>query len=281
MSAIKSTISKIFRPIVADDRVLYPAKDIIWGPYIQFIKSFRFFFWPAAVYSLLLSILYFSLGQNLFCSFSPFYHENICSHNVILFIVTRVLAFYLIAAFGVRYYQLQWQNVQPSLKFLLIPARVDVVAFVALVVLILSNLIALWSWQTLAVRVPNPNWKIELIYFAVISCGFLVPIILSRLYVILAFVFSGSKNFSIFKIWQKTRGNGLRILIWFFMFLFISGLFLSFVVESFNEQALDAGWFTIIVGEYVFNFSLLIIFGFFVNALEIQKSYLCKEKEND
>ena len=118
-------------------------------------------------------------------------------------------------------------------------------------------------------------------YFAFVSLGFLVPLILLRLYVFIAFIWSGNKPISLWKIWITTQGNNLRLLISFCLWFFISIFLLSSISNTFSASAAEAGWFTIFVGEYMFNFALLIVFGFFVNSCGYQKTILCKEKEND
>lgn len=281
MTQKKSLISRIFSISTSDNAVLYPLGKIVLLPYSLLAKGFRAFFGPAAIYALLISLLYLFTGQSMFCNFSLFSYDSICFYNPIMFIVTRIFVFYLIAAFCVRYYQTQWQNREPDWRFLIYPQRRDIISFFTMLILFLANFTALWSWKTLTVRVPNPNWKIELTYFAFVSLGFLVPLVLLRLYVFTAFIWSGNKPISLWKIWIKTQGNNLRLLISFCLWFFISMFLLSSISNTFSASASEAGWFTIFTGEYMFNFALLIVFGFFVNSCSYQKTILCKEKEND
>ena len=282
MIEIKSFLSKMFGPAEPEKGTIrFPWSRIVFGPYFIFMNHFREFFLTAAFYALLMSVIYIIGGQSMFCASGLFEQNLFCSNSVGLYIGSRLVVLFVVAAFCVRYFQAVWLKENVSWKFLLTPQKKDFVAFVAFIIFILLNAISGLSWYKLAVRVPNPDWRIELAYFAVVALGFLVPFVLLRFYSVFAQIFEGAKFASPWQLWRKTKGNMLRLVVsltlWFFLFIFS----LSAVSVNFNIAAQNNSIYIIFIGEYVFNFVVLILMGFFVNFCGLQNLFFTEGNANE
>ena len=282
MIEIKSFLSKMFGPAEPEKGTIrFPWSRIVFGPYFIFMNHFREFFFVAAFYALIMSIIYFLGGQSLFCSSDLLEQNLFCSNNLYLYVGIRLLVLFVVAAFCVRYFQAVWLKENISWQFLLTPQKKDIISFVAFMIFILLNAISGLSWYKLAVRVPNPDWKIELAYFAVVALGFLVPFILLRFYSMFVLIWNGEKISSLKQMWLKTRGNSLRLIVsltlWFFLFIFS----LSAVSVNFNIAAQNNSFYIIFIGEYVFNFVVLILMSFFVNFCGLQNLFLTEGNANE
>lgn len=282
MIEIKSFLSKMFGPAEPEKGTIrFPWSRIVFGPYFIFMNHFREFFLTAAFYALLMSVIYIIGGQSMFCASGLFEQNLFCSNSVGLYIGSRLVVLFVVAAFCVRYFQAVWLKENVSWKFLLTPQKKDFVAFVAFIIFILLNAISGLSWYKLAVRVPNPDWRIELAYFAVVALGFLVPFVLLRFYSVFAQIFEGAKFASPWQLWRKTKGNMLRLVVsltlWFFLFIFS----LSAVSVNFNIAAQNNSIYIIFIGEYVFNFVVLILMSFFVNFCGLQNLFFTEGNANE
>lgn len=282
MTETKSLLSKMFGPSEPEEgTVRFPWSGIVFGPYFIFMSHFREFFFTAAFYALLMSVVYLLGGQSMFCASSSLEQNLFCSNSIYLYVGIRLVVLLVVAAFCVRYFQSVWLKENISWQFLLRPQKRDFSSFIAFVVFILLNAISGLSWYLLAVRVPNPDWRIELTYFAVVALGFLVPFILLRFYSIFALIWNGEKISSLKQMWLKTRGNALRLIIsltlWFFLFVFS----LSAVSGHFGVAAQDNSFYIIFIGEYVFNFVVLILMSFFINFCGLQNLFLTEGNENE
>ena len=282
MAETKSFLIKMFGPSEPEEgTVRYPLGQIIFGPYIVFMNHFREFFLTAAFYALLMSIVYILGGQSMFCAFTSLEQDLFCSNNLYLYIGTRLIALLIMAAFCVRYFKAVWLKENVSWQFLLTPQRKDFVSFFAFIAFILLNAISGLSWYLLAVRVPNPDWRIELAYFAVVALGFLVPFILLRFYGVFALIWGGNKIPSLWQMWLKSKGNSLRLILsitlWFFLFVFS----LSAVSGNFRAVSSDNSFYFVLIGEYIFNFVALALLSFFVNFCSLQKLFLTEGNKNE
>ncbi len=277
MAEQKSIFKKLFAE-PEDGRVHYPMTQMILGPYMVLIDKFRAFAYAGMLFALILSIVYLVGGQSLFCSLGAM-SGGFCSQSLISAIVIRIIIVALIAAYCVRYYQAVWQNAPLNLAFLFKPQKNDLLSLGTIIAFVLLNGIAGLSGYLLYARVPNPDWRIELVYFGIVSIGFLVPFVLLRFYLVFAYIWGGEKIPSLAYIWKICGGNNLRILcgiaLWFFIWVF--GI--SAIATSFAEDVRSGSIYAVFFGEYIFNFVMLIMISCFVNLCGIQK--FLTERETD
>ena len=133
------------------------------------------------------------------------------------------------------------------------------------------NLIPLLSVLLLVFRVPNPNWKIELLYFTIVSIGFLFPFLLMRIYSLLALFLEG-KNWKEFKkAWNKTQGYSMKIVLSCTLLFFVNMLFMVITTEILSDSQGFPIWFYNIYAEILFSLMNYFIVITVVNFFEVQK----------
>lgn len=264
-----------------DGTIRYPLNDIIIGPYKKFLVHSRQFIQIASIFSVAMSAVYLLFGSSIFCNFSFFNHDSICSYNIGAYILSKLIILYLISAFSVRYYQSVWCQKTTGPIFLFRPQKLDIFSFIGFIFFILINMMSVLSGYLLIIRVPNPDWRIELTYFGFVSIGFLLPFILLRLYSIFADIWSGHKPSSLLNIWKLSRGNSLRLIISASMQMFLFIFSLSATTSYAGSLASEASILSIIVMEYIFCFVLLISVSLFINFCAIQQHYLNLENSDE
>ena len=261
--------------------VKYPFFKIILEPYLLSLDNFKKLFRISAIYALLLSIVYLLGSQHVFCMFSEYRtSDGYCAGNFTLFIIVHIIAFILMSSFAHRWYNACFNNHPINIKWLLQPSFQDIKAVMLFLIFILLNAISLLSYFLLAIRVPNPDWRIELIYFAFVSIGFLVPFILTKFYSIIAFILSQEKVPPLMEIWKKSSGNGLRVLLSLMIYFMCCVFSLSAYTRSINLPSMENSFFFIFAGEYFFNFISLLLISVFVNLCYLQKHLLFGEQDH-
>ena len=130
------------------------------------------------------------------------------------------------------------------------------------------------SFEILAARVPNPDWRIEISYFAVVSIGFLVPIVGMRYYAWLAFVALNQKLPSFTAVWVMTRRQLFKILVALFVMLILmlfvfSNYFISFRYSGEGSLSIFA-----LVSELILNILSLLFMALFAGHCLVQKQQI-------
>ena len=257
--------------------VQYPLFEMVFSPYTVFISNIRLFLNLGGVYALLISLLYILGGQDVYCNVEDFSYSGMCYGNAFSAIGIRVVVFILFAFFCNRYYQSVWQRKIFSLRTILKPQKSDLYTVLGMIVFIAINTIPVLSWQILALRIPNPDWRIELMFFGFVSIGFLVPVVALRFYVLFAYIWSSDTLPKYRELWHKTKGNMMGLIlsvsIWFFMI----SLLMAFLSNSIIQGASNISYLGAFAGEYIFNFALLLVFGLLVNICAVPKTFLDKE----
>jgi len=263
-----------FFPQPEDGAVRYPLLKIIFGPYMLFIDKFKDFFFVGGFYAFLLSLLYIFSGQSIYCNI----REDICYGNIIWVILVRVAVLVLVSAFCCRYYQSAWQGQKFSLKYMLKPQKNDIYSFLAILLFLIINFSSVVSWKLLSDRIPNPDWRIELTYFAFVSIGFFIPLFALRFYVVFAYIWGKKKLPSIKDLWTQSRGNMMGLILGVSVWFFVMTFFLSSVGSNVLYREDDVSYLGIFIGEYIYNLSLLSLIGFLINFCAIPEKFLSEEQ---
>ncbi len=260
-----------------DGTVHYPLFDMVFSPYIAFIRNIRSFLYLGGIYAFLISLLYIIGGQQVYCSVASFSHSQMCYGNVYSAIGIRFVAFVLFAFFCNRYYQNIWQGKMFSLRTILKPQKRDLYTIFAMIVFVAVNAVPMLSWQILAVRVPNPDWRIELMFFGLVSIGFLIPIIALRFYVLFAYIWSSDVAPKYRVLWHKTKGNMMGLILSVSVWFFMVSIFMALLSNVIIRGASKISYWGVFAGEYIFNLALLSVVGLLVNICAVPKTFLDKE----
>ncbi len=260
------------------EAVKLPFMASIFGVYTLFIEKIKPFFIVSGFFALVLMILYFAAGQEALCINGAYRQEHACSNNLINFIVVHLIAFFVLCIF-LRIWLQSVLQTKPFVWKDIIPQLADAKVLGLFGVYFLTLVIAGISAYLLIVRAPNPDWKIELGYFTLVSLGFFAPLLTLRFASYIAFAASGEPLPSIKTLWQKTAGNTFIILAGVMILVFF-GLFLSqYLLRAFTTTQVNA--FYIVLGcEFLSNIVALFITACFTNYCYLQKMFLFERNDN-
>lgn len=247
---------------------------ICFSPWGLLLNKFWVFTKAALWGSLVLSACSLALGYAYICGYGVFQPINFyCTSNYWIYIPNLLIKFLILGAFA-----LGWRNLlvsQPLSWMKIVTSWRQILNVMGLfAVFLVAAGIPLISFLVLYFRVPNPDWRIEISFFAMVSIGFLVPFIAMRFLSLFAFVLNGEKIPPLWQIWLRSGGNLLKILFSLTLMIFV-GLFIfnNFFLNF--KSALDGNLLYVgIATELLYNYLLLIFFALFLNHCFIQKQYL-------
>lgn len=266
------------QPHAPENKVKIPVLRIILDPYALFIDHFGRFVCLGLLFAAAMSMVSLLLGQGYMCAYSSYrLNGGYCHPTALWVLVSHLLNFFILSMFMGRWYQSALQNIACTASCCcraMLPRRSDFRFFGLLLVFVLLSMISVLSLYMLYIRVPNPDWRIEIIYFAVVSLGFFVPFILMRFYSLFAFSVAGEARPPLSAIWDRSRGSTLRIMFSLTLLFFISVFLLFGFLNNFrlvdNKNVFYVNFFV----EYLYNLMLLMIAAFFINHCYLQKFFL-------
>lgn len=257
------------------DAVKMPLFKIVFGPEGLFIDRTCNFFAVAGIYALLLSVLSLVAGQGYMCLYNDYrVSGGYCTNSIGFYVAVHIVVLYVISMFMVRWYNVCFGGQPLSWRYLSLPRRQDVRSFAGNIAFILINLLSMLSLYLLYVRDPNPDWRIELVYFAFVSIGFLVPFVVMRFYALIGFILAGEKFPSFAAVWNRGRGNSLRILVSLALIFFLTFFSLFAFLNNFKLVDDKNAFYISFIVEYLYNLLLLLLVVFFTNHCYLQKTFL-------
>lgn len=279
MNKLADLLKKLFEaptPAPAEETaaVKMPLLRLLFDPYALFVDNTRRFFIIAAQYALLLTFVSLAAGQGYMCLYSDYRLSGWCTNSSWLYLAAHIINLFIICMFMGRWYQACFKEQLQPFCCLLRPQKADLRCFLMIAGFILVNMIAILSAYLLYVRVPNPDWRIELIYFTVVGLGFLAPFVAMRFYSLLAFVLGGEQLPPLSAVWQRTSGNTFRILLSLTLIFFIAVFGLFAFMNNFRLVENKNALYISFIVEYLYNLVVLLIAVFFVNHCALQKIFL-------
>lgn len=270
-----------YRP---DDKAVHlPFLRMILGPVSLWVDYLKNFLWLGGLVSAVLSIMYLSAGMGYMCIYEAARTagENCVDFSASYFILFSCAKLLILTYFAVKFYNVCYNNAPLNWCYVFSIGKVYFHSLGMVVLFLLLNTIPFVSLYLLYIRVPNPDWRIEVLYFAVVSIGFLVPFVLIKFYSLLAFTFSGTSLPSIRGLWVKNSGNMMTLILSLGL-IFIIGFF-SFL-SFFNNFKLVAGTnpvYISITAEFLYNLLVLMFVALFVNHCYLQRKYLFEGNQNE
>ncbi len=263
------------------DNVKIPFFMLCFAPWGMLLNNFRMFWKPGLLGALAISAVSLAMGYGYVCNYQRFGEVNFYCSETLWTLIPYSLCYMLLLsvfAFGwvslLRTQTVSWKEVlsQPGRIFRFLGMML---AFLAV------NCVPLLSLLILYFRVPNPDWRIEIAFFAVVSLGFLVPFAAMRFLSLLGFSAESETLPPLWKVWLKSRGNLLRILFALVLILFSAMFVFNSFFFNFRALSPEEMPYSGIVVEYLYNFFVLIFFTIFLNHCLLQKQYLFGETENE
>lgn len=225
----------------------------------------------AGVFAVFLTLLSYIFGQTYACVFTTEHTESLyCLGNSLLY-----FPYLMIKMLIINIFVLYW------LKKVMFNQTINKTAAAKSVgvffLFIVANLLPLVSAFLLLVRKPNPVWQIEIVYFTIVSLGFLAPFVLMRFYAVLAGVINDNVPDMLKTVWKNTGGYTAKIVI----SAILVYLIVILTVISVNSVILRlVGILPLYIynltAEYVFNFMLLFVVTLIVNFINYQRQMFLK-----
>ena len=273
-------MKQIATPQPVTEPVKLPFFTSIFGAYGILAENFKAFLVLGSVFALLLSVIYIGSGLSLLC-INHIYQENFfCTTDVRILLIVRLFVFFISCLFIRGWYQIITGKRPDNRLAYFVPQKADLKIAGIFLGYLLCLLVAAGSAYLLYMREPNPDWRIELAYFAVVSLGLWVPFLALRFTSYFAFAANNETLPAPPVVWKKTSGNffvllaGIIVLFMLSLFIAISLLHQLVIVEN-------AGRFYVAVfSEYISQLLYLLIVACFTNYCYLQKKLLF-ERNND
>ena len=251
-----------------------PITRLIFRPFGIFADRFAVLLRLAALYALPITLMSVFMGFSYICftDFRSLYF--FCSDSYGWYWVYLFAKIFLISSFLVRWYDSAFLNRIYGWKNLFQPTARDFSTSALVCLYLLLNMTPLLSFYLLYIRVPNPDWVVEISYFAVVSIGFIVPFVLMRFYALLAVFLSGEPKVSPAWLWARSKGNNLGIILSLFLIIIIMLFILVYFQQGISRVEVEyANWSGTII-EYCYNMLLLMLVSLVINNCHVQKEYL-------
>ena len=260
------------------EAVRLPILATLFGAYGVIIEKFKDFFIVGSIYAVILALLYIICGMEALCA-NPAYSEgHFCNNSLALFAVIHVFNFLVLCMFMRVWYKVITVDKFKITKDIFIPGWAELKIMGVSLFYVLALGVALLAAYLLYVRVPNPNWKIELAYFTAVAWGLLVPLVALRFLCWYAFA-AGDEKLPSFKIvWKKTAGNWFLIMSGIVLVL-ILGLTLSLsMFRNYVTTAYFNRIYVVFAGEYLTQMVSLFMNACFMSYCYLQKKFLFDER---
>ena len=267
-------------PQPVTETVKLPFFAVTFGAYGILVEKLKAFFVLGSIFALLLSVIYMGSGLGVLC-IAPQYQENyFCTNNIYVLLIVRLIVFFISCIFIRGWYQIITGTEPQNRLSYFIPQKADLKIVGIFLGYFVCLLIAGIAAYLLYARVPNPDWRIELLYFAVVSLGLWVPFLALRFTSYFAFAANNETLPSPRIIWKKTSGN-FFVLLSGIIVLFMLGMFVSIALLHQLITTDNAGNFYVAVfSEYLSKLVYLLIAACFINYCYLQRKFLF-ERNND
>lgn len=260
--------------------VKMPFLKTMLGGYGLLIDNFKSFIIIGSIFSILLLLIYFISGQDIMCNNGIYRQSHYCTDSIINYIIIHILGVFIFCMFIRCWGEIVFnKNVSLSYKSF-IPKISDIKILGLFLVYFIALAVAGVSIYLLYKRVPNPDWRIEILYFTLVSLGFLVPLYSLRFLSYFAFVVEKEPLPSMYIVWNKTRGNTAILLISSIILMLI-GIAISFSLIQNILMIKKITFITSIGSEYLSNMASIMIAICFINYCKIQKEILFERNDND
>ena len=259
----------------ADAPVNLPILKTIFGCYGEFFNNLGNFVVLGGIFAFVSAFIYIFWGQDISCSNTTYLSTHaICSNNLISFIVAKVL-FVLLACVFIRCWSQIVLSQENKFGFQIFKPTVRDLKILGLVfVFFVSLLFAFGAVFLLYRRVPTPDWRIELLYFMVVSLGVFVPIFAFRFISLFGFA-AAAENFpKLSVLWNKTKGSTM-IIFTNILFLFtVASIFVFNIIGKVIIGTISDNIFIVFGRQYLLEIVTYAFIAIFANFCYIQKQIL-------
>ena len=253
---------------------------LAFAPFINVFDNFGVWLKIAFVYAAILSIISFGSGYSYICAYNADNNIIYCNNRVWLYWLYMIVKFVIFAFFIAEWIAIsRGKKYEIAQSFMLSPQKLKTVFVLGGLFMLFG--VGILSGYLLVISVPNPNWKIELSYFTIVSAGFLVPIFATRFYSLIAYAAEGKSFPPLKQIWKKTSGETIKILFSLFVILILMVFIIGNYIISVRYG--NNGNFVLfaIIAEFLLNALTLLFWAVFANNCMLQTEMIEMEANND
>jgi hypothetical protein len=252
-----------------------PFFTVLFGSFGLIVDKFRYFVQMGLPFALFLGLFYIICGQDAACLLKS---GPYCSKSFTFFVLTRAIVLFLMCMFMRNWYLVALKGQDLSPKQILLPRLADVKILFLVLANMISWLIAGGAFYLLSVRVPNPDWRIELAYFAVVSVFFLAPVLATRFLSWIAFAAEDAPLPSPATILKKTAGRSVLLFVSLVVILLVS----LFIQQSILQKVLlqsSLAFYQLVFSEWFIETIAVLIVCMFMNYCALQKHFFFEDKK--
>lgn len=260
--------------------VKLPLFSTIFGAYGLIIDKFKQFVITGTIFAVIFMILSIASGQAAMCYNEIYRATHFCTQNWGLFIGLRLLVFMMICMFLRIWYQFALAQKTLNFKQMFIPKLADLKIAGGFLAYLVTIAVSCLSFYLLLTRVPNPDWRIEILYFSVVSLGFFVPILALRFLVYFAFFAAEEVTPPLRVVWHKAAGNSFTLLGGIVLLLLSSFFITQALVGSIITSKGEISVITMLGSEYLSDIAPLFTAACFMNYCSIQKIFLFERNDD-
>ncbi len=252
---------------------------LVFYPFVLVFDKLGAWLKIASVYASILTVISFIFGYSYICAYGNV--NNIFCNSSSWWYCIYMLMKLIIFAFFIT----EWIEICDGKQYLIKQSfklsRQKIKTVLIIIALITLSSIGIMSGYLLAIRIPSPDWKIELGYFTIVSLGFLVPILVTRFYSLVAYGAETKKLPSLFNIWKSTKGQMMKILFSLFVILVVMVFVLGNYLMSFRYDESENLWVFSIISEFILNILVLLFIAIWAGNCITQKEIIEMGNKND
>lgn len=263
-----------------DDKSQNPVSVPFWElsflPIGILVYRFKQFLKIASVYAFFISILAFISQLSYACGLTRLEEKAFfgCQYSPAVYLTFFLLRLLISAVFLRSWYLVAVCGGELNWKEMLTLKIGDWKIFGGMIVALIFLCLPMVSMYTLLYRVPNPDWRIESLFFAVASSGFWLPFIGLRFSSVFAFVLGGEKRPNLSMFWQRTTGNTLKIIVSLTLMVILNAIVFMYFSSLASYLIEYTFAFGEIVAEWLYNMFYLLMIASFSSLTIIQKAAL-------
>ncbi len=250
-------------------------KNILISPFSIFADNFINFVKISIIYATILTLFSYFLGTPYACVYTQgqetFFKCSTFGYGMFFYQVVKLV---LLSSFIKNWGLVSSKNQKPNF----LPERSDAKIFAVSTLCSICLILPIISFYFLYIREPNPNWKIELLYFLFVSAGIWAPLFLIRFFPIIGASAINDKLPSIKESWKGTQNNTWRIFIFIFILAITSLILLSNVMQGFIHIKDNFTLANVLFSDFVYNMLILLILAIFINHCIILNKFIKGDK---
>ena len=260
------------------NKIKLPFFQTVFGCYDIFFSKFWAFAPLGGLFALIMTFIFFISGQDILCFHGEYSKAHFCTQSIWNYIAIHLLAVCMNFLFMQKWCQLVAEGKNFNWKKVLVP-DLGTLKMIGLFLAYIAMVgVAAFSLYLLYTRVPNPNWKIELTYFTVVSIGFILPIIGIRFFSYFAYAAQKQSLPSLKIIWKKTSGNMLAIVGGCSLLMLIALFLMQTVMNQITMAKPVIGHALFL--EYLSHLFVFVVLNCFMNYCYIQKNFFERDFQN-